>query len=49
MTTAMRIVLLVLVFAAVAAGIWFGSWLFATVTAPDEPPLSMLGSWLLRR
>ncbi len=41
MTTAMRVVLLVLVALAVAAGIWFGVWLFDTVTAPDQPALSL--------
>lgn len=37
MTTGMRILLLVLVVAAVALGIWFGIWLFDRVTEPDAP------------
>jgi hypothetical protein len=37
----MRVVLLVLVAAAVAAGIWFGVWLFDAVTTPDQPALSL--------
>jgi hypothetical protein len=41
MTTAMRVVLLVLVALAVAAGIWCGVWLFDRVTAPSEPALSL--------
>jgi hypothetical protein len=37
-TTTMRVVLLVLVLAAIAGGIWFGTWLWARVTEPDPPP-----------
>ena len=37
MTTAMRVLLLVLVAAAVVVGIWFGAWVWGQVTAPDPP------------
>jgi len=40
-TTAMRVVLLVLVALAVAAGIWCGAGLFDRVTGPEQPALSL--------
>jgi hypothetical protein len=48
MITTMRVLLLVLVVAAVAAGIWLGTWVWDQVTAPDEPLAALPATTLTR-